>query len=133
MGSIECTYQKIHTFDVDIKGGPRLQESLSAEPGNVIVPPVSSSIGKVGLAICYDLRFPEVALRLRRQGAEILTYPSAFTVRTGSAHWELLLRSTAVQTQSYVVAAAQVGRHDLEGKRQTYGHSMVISWIISRF
>jgi deaminated glutathione amidase len=102
-----------------------LMESRSTQPGAKIVPPFSTSIGKVGLAICYDLRFPEMALQLRRLGSDILTYPSAFTTRTGAAHWELLLRSTAVQTQCYVIAAAQVGKHDSEGKRVSYGHAMV--------
>ena len=124
-GKIEHTYQKMHTFDVNIKGGAMLMESRSTQPGNKIVPPFSTGIGKVGLAICYDLRFPEMALQLRRTGADILTYPSAFTTRTGAAHWELLLRSTAVQTQCYVIAAAQVGKHDEEGKRVSYGHAMV--------
>jgi deaminated glutathione amidase len=100
-------------------------ESQSTQAGKSIVPPFPTPLGKVGLAICYDLRFPEMALHLRRLGAEILTYPSAFTIRTGAAHWELLLRSTAVQTQSYVIAAAQSGKHDVEGKRQSFGHAMV--------
>jgi len=102
-----------------------LMESKSTQPGKTIVPPFLTPLGKVGLAICYDLRFPEMGLQLRRQGADILTYPSAFTTRTGAAHWELLLRSTAVQTQCYVVAAAQVDKHDSEGKRVSYGHAMV--------
>lgn len=102
-----------------------LMESRSTQPGNKILPPFTTPLGKIGLAICYDLRFPEMALQLRRLGADILTFPSAFTVRTGAAHWEMLLRSTAVQTQCYVIAAAQVGKHDPEGKRQSYGHAMV--------
>lgn len=100
-------------------------ESKSTRPGKTIVAPFPTPLGKVGLAICYDLRFPEVSLRLRRLGADILTFPSAFTTRTGAAHWEVLLRSTAVQTQCYVIAAAQVGKHDPEGKRHSYGHAMV--------
>jgi predicted amidohydrolase len=102
-------------------------ESKSTQPGKRIVPPFNTSLGKIGLAICYDLRFPEMALQLRRLGADVLTFPSAFTTRTGASHWELLLRSTAVQTQCYVIAAAQVGKHDPEGKRQSYGHAMVFS------
>ena len=101
-------------------------ESRSTQPGKTIVSPFPTPLGKVGLAICYDLRFPEMALQLRRLGADILTFPSAFTTRTGAAHWEILLRSTAVQTQCYVIAAAQVGKHDAEGKRQSYGHAMVV-------
>lgn len=103
-----------------------LMESNSTRPGRFIVPPFPTDVGKVGLAICYDLRFPEVGLRLRRLGADVLTFPSAFTTRTGAAHWELLLRSTAVQTQCYVIAAAQVGMHGPEGKRQSYGHAMIV-------
>lgn len=103
-------------------------ESRSTQPGKTIVPPFSTPLGKIGLAICYDLRFPEIALQLRRLGADVLTFPSAFTTTTGAAHWELLLRSTSVQTQCYVVAAAQVGKHDTEGKRQSYGHAMVSSF-----
>lgn len=124
-GKIEQTYQKVHTFDVNIKGGAILMESRSTQPGKSITPPFPSPVGKMGLAICYDLRFPEMAIQLRRLGADVLTFPSAFTTRTGAAHWELLLRGTAVQTQCYVIAAAQVGKHDPEGKRQSYGHAMV--------
>ncbi|KAF9933931.1 Nitrilase [Modicella reniformis] len=123
-GSVVESYRKIHLFDVDIANGPRLMESQSTVAGNSIVPPVSTPVGKVGLGICYDLRFPEMALELRRQGAEILTYPSAFTVKTGEAHWEVLLRSRAIETQSYVVAAAQVGKHS--EKRSSYGHAMIV-------
>lgn len=125
-GKIDHTYQKLHTFDVNIKGGASFKESLSTQPGNAITPPFPTPIGKIGLAICYDLRFPEMALQLRRLGSDILTFPSAFTTRTGAAHWELLLRGTAVQTQCYVVAAAQVGKHDALGKRHSYGHAMIV-------
>ena len=89
------------------------------------MPPFSSTLGKVGLTICYDLRFPELALAQRRRGAEIITVPSAFTVPTGKAHWEILLRARAIETQCYVIAAAQVGKHN--EKRQSYGHSMIVS------
>ncbi|KAF9314953.1 Carbon-nitrogen hydrolase [Linnemannia elongata] len=123
-GTITQTYRKIHLFDVDIANGPRLMESNSTVAGDRLVPPVSTPVGKIGLSICYDLRFPEMALALRRKGAEILTYPSAFTVKTGEAHWEVLLRSRAIETQCYVVAAAQVGQHS--EKRISYGHSMIV-------
>jgi deaminated glutathione amidase len=122
---VEHTYEKLHTFDVNITGGAMLMESKSTQRGMRITPPFSSVVGMMGLAICYDLRFPEMALQLRRLGADVLTYPSAFTTRTGAAHWELLLRGTAVQTQCYVIASAQVGKHDTDGKRQSYGHAMV--------
>ncbi|OAL50839.1 carbon-nitrogen hydrolase [Pyrenochaeta sp. DS3sAY3a] len=126
-GVIAHRYQKLHLFDVDIKGGPQLKESNGVERGTQIVDPIATPVGKVGLQICFDMRFPEPALALRARGAQILTYPSAFTVPTGKAgHWEILLRARAIETQSYVVAAAQVGVHDAEGKRRSYGHSMVV-------
>ncbi|KAG0380210.1 Carbon-nitrogen hydrolase [Mortierella sp. AD032] len=87
-GDITSSYRKIHLFDVNIApNGPRLMESNTTVPGDTVTPPVSTPVGKVGLGICYDVRFPEMALKLRRMGAEILTYPSAFTVKTGEAHW----------------------------------------------
>ena len=126
-GSITQKYQKLHLFDVDIKDGPQLKESDSVEQGKGILDPFVTPIGTVGLQICFDLRFPEPALALRARGAQILTYPSAFTVPTGRAgHWEVLLRARAIETQSYVVASAQVGVHDGEGKRRSYGHSMIV-------
>ncbi|KAK4186778.1 carbon-nitrogen hydrolase [Podospora australis] len=123
-GRIAQRYQKIHLFDVDIKGGPVLKESQSVEPGTRIEPPFDTAFGKVASAICFDLRFPEIGLAFKRMGADIITYPSAFTVPTGQAHWEILLRARAIETQSYVVAAAQVGRHN--EKRASYGHSMIV-------
>ncbi|KAL8672901.1 MAG: hypothetical protein Q9168_002655 [Polycauliona sp. 1 TL-2023] len=124
-GQVEHRYQKLHLFDVDIPGGPTLKESNSIEKGPEIVPPFPTAVGNVGLLICFDLRFPEPSLSLRRQGAHIITYPSAFTVATGKAHWSALLRARAIETQSYVIAAAQVGSHN--EKRVSYGHSMVVS------
>ncbi|KAF9198973.1 8-oxoguanine glycosylase ogg1 [Haplosporangium sp. Z 27] len=123
-GSIVESYRKIHLFDIDILNGPRLMESQNVVAGDKLLPPVSSPAGKIGLGICYDLRFPELALGLRRLNADILTFPSAFTVKTGEAHWEVLLRSRAIETQTYVVAAAQVGKHS--EKRASYGHSMIV-------
>jgi predicted amidohydrolase len=96
----------------------------SVQPGKEILPPFSTALGKIGLLICFDLRFPEPSLSLKRRGAEIVTYPSAFTVPTGKAHWEILLRARAIETQTYVIAAAQVGRHN--EKRVSYGHSLVV-------
>ncbi|EPS33559.1 putative hydrolase nit2 [Penicillium oxalicum] len=124
-GTVTQNYQKIHLFDVEIKDGPILQESKNVEPGQKIISPFDTPIGRVGLAICFDLRFPEMSLALRRQGAEIITYPSAFTVPTGKAHWEPLLRARAIETQSYVIAAAQAGSHN--ETRRSYGHSMVVN------
>ncbi|KAK1831309.1 carbon-nitrogen hydrolase [Podospora conica] len=129
-GEVEQRYQKVHLFDVDIPAGSgagagvMLRESDSVEPGTAILPPFPTPVGRVGSMICFDLRFPETSLRLSRLGVDILTYPSAFTIPTGKAHWEILLRARAIETQSYVVAAAQVGRHN--EKRVSYGHSMVV-------
>ncbi|KAI4203734.1 MAG: hypothetical protein LQ346_001744 [Caloplaca aetnensis] len=124
-GQIKQRYQKLHLFDVDIPGGPTLKESNSVEKGMEIVKPFQTPVGNVGMLICFDLRFPEPSLSLRRQGAHVITYPSAFTVSTGIAHWSTLLRARAIETQSYVVAAAQVGSHN--DKRTSYGHSMIVS------
>lgn len=128
-GDIVQRYQKIHLFDVDLSntvGGQVLKESKSVEPGNKLVEPFDSSIGKIGASICYDIRFPEQALKLRSKGAQVLLYPSAFTLRTGNAHWEILARARAIDTQSYVIMSAQVGKHDEQGKRQSYGHSLIV-------
>ncbi|KAL8736259.1 MAG: hypothetical protein Q9166_000414 [cf. Caloplaca sp. 2 TL-2023] len=124
-GEIRYRYQKLHLFDVDIPGGPILKESNSVEKGMEIVPPFSTGVGNVGMLVCFDLRFPEPSISLGRQGAHIITYPSAFTVPTGIAHWSTLLRARAIETQSYVIAAAQVGSHN--EKRTSYGHSMIVS------
>lgn len=123
-GEIKSTYNKTHLFDLDIPGKVRLCESDYTVPGDTMVSPVETPVGKVGLSICYDLRFPEMSTALAKEGADILTYPSAFTVPTGMAHWEVLLRSRAIETQCYVVAAAQTGKHN--EKRQSYGHAMVV-------
>ncbi|KAF2428861.1 nitrilase [Tothia fuscella] len=124
-GEISQRYQKLHLFDVDLKRGPKLKESDSVQPGSSILPPFSTSLGKIGMLICFDLRFPEPSLQLKRLGADIITYPSAFTLPTGAAHWSTLLRCRAIETQSYVVAAAQSGPHN--NKRTSYGHSMVVN------
>ena len=123
-GIITQRYQKLHLFDVEIKDGPVLRESKSVEPGSSILPPFSTKLGLVGLMICFDLRFPALSARIRDLGAQIITYPSAFTVPTGKVHWETLLRARAIETQSYVIAAAQVGAHNQ--KRVSYGHSMIV-------
>jgi predicted amidohydrolase/diadenosine tetraphosphate (Ap4A) HIT family hydrolase len=125
-GEVLATYCKTHLFNIDMSssGGPRLQESDYVEPGTSITNPVSTPVGQVGLGICYDLRFAEFSSTLAARGAEILTYPSAFTVATGMAHWEVLLRGRAVETQCYVAAAAQTGRHN--DKRASFGHSMIV-------
>ncbi|GAA5877284.1 hypothetical protein JCM16303_006228 [Sporobolomyces ruberrimus] len=106
-GDIVSSYRKVHLFDVAITGGTHIMESSTTIRGNEIVPPRRTPAGKLGLATCFDLRFPELSLSLRRKGAEIISYPSAFTVKTGKAHWETLLRARAIETQCYVFAAAQ--------------------------
>ncbi|XP_063001950.1 deaminated glutathione amidase isoform X2 [Elgaria multicarinata webbii] len=123
-GAVAAVYRKTHLFDMELEGQVSLKESAYTNPGSEITPPVDTPAGKVGLAICYDLRFPEMSLALVQDGAEILTYPSAFTVATGAAHWEVLLRARAIETQCYVVAAAQTGKH--HERRTSYGHAMVV-------
>lgn len=118
-------YNKIHLFDVDIsdnKGAYRESDEFVAGTVPVLV---DTGMAKVGLSICYDLRFPELYRSLVAQGATLLTVPSAFTRVTGAAHWEILLRARAIENQCYVLAANQAGTHP-DG-RQTYGHSMIIS------
>ncbi|XP_054662158.1 deaminated glutathione amidase isoform X1 [Grus americana] len=123
-GRLVAAYRKTHLCDVELEGRVTMKESSFTNPGTEIVPPVSTPAGKLGLSICYDLRFPEISLALRRAGAEILTYPSAFTVPTGSAHWEVLLRARAIESQCYVVAAAQTGKN--HERRMSYGHALVV-------
>lgn len=102
-----------------------MKESNFTVPGPEVLPPCDTVIGKVGNQICFDVRFPEPALRLRRLGAHVIVYPSAFTVPTGQmGHWEVLLRARAIESECYIVAAAQCGRHG--GKRVSYGDSMVV-------
>ncbi|KAF1834224.1 carbon-nitrogen hydrolase [Decorospora gaudefroyi] len=129
-GQISHQYQKLHLFDINMAQGPQLKESNSVQQGSHIPTPFATPIGTLGLQICFDLRFPEPALALRKRGAQVLAYPSAFTTTTGKAgHWEVLLRARAIETQSFVVAAAQVGVHDDDGaggKRRSYGHSMIV-------
>ncbi|ORY82683.1 carbon-nitrogen hydrolase [Protomyces lactucae-debilis] len=123
-GQEPIDYRKLHLFDVDVPGGPVVKESAWTQPGQAPIPPIDTSIGRVGLAICFDLRFPELAAHLRAQGAQILVYPSAFAVKTGQAHWEVLLRARAIDTGCFVIAAAQCGAHN--EKRRSFGHAMVV-------
>ncbi len=117
-------YDKIHLFDVQLEGsGEIYRESSTIEPGEEPVV-ADTPLGRVGLSICYDLRFPELYRKLGEQGAEILLVPSAFTKQTGRAHWEILLRARAVENLAYVVAPAQGGFH--VNQRETWGHSMVV-------
>lgn len=116
-------YDKIHLFDVEVAdGGERYRESASIEPGDAVVT-VDTELGCIGLAVCYDLRFPELFRALLARGAEILVLPSAFTETTGAAHWHLLCRARAVENLSYLLAPGQGGQHD--NGRRTYGHSLI--------
>ncbi|XP_017135671.1 nitrilase and fragile histidine triad fusion protein NitFhit [Drosophila miranda] len=123
-GELAGVYRKMHLFDATTKE-IRLRESDTVSPGERLERPVATPAGQVGLQICYDLRFAEPAVLLRKLGAQILTYPAAFTYATGKAHWEILLRARAIETQCFVIAAAQQGWHNQ--KRQSWGHSMIIS------
>lgn len=119
-------YDKIHLFDVDLPGGrENYRESENVVPGAQPVT-VDTPAGRLGLSVCYDLRFPELYRKLVSEGAEILSVPSAFTGPTGRAHWEILLRARAVENLSFVIAAAQTGIHDND--RETYGDSLVVDW-----
>jgi deaminated glutathione amidase len=121
-GKTVARYDKIHLFDVAVQDSTKqYQESATFEPGDQIIT-ASTPFGRLGLMICYDLRFPEHALSLRQQDTEIITAPSAFTHLTGSAHWQLLLRARAIDTQCLVIGAGQGGQH---GSRQTWGHSAI--------
>ncbi|KAH9455255.1 hypothetical protein Pst134EA_022729 [Puccinia striiformis f. sp. tritici] len=125
-GIVQQAYRKLHLFDIDLGNSTSANESRYIIPGKKIEEPFPTPIGNVGQLICYDLRFPEVALIHRRRGADILIYPSAFTMRTGGSHWETLLRARAIETQCYVIAAAQVGTHIDKPLRQSWGHAMII-------
>jgi nitrilase len=122
-GNAVARYDKIHLFDVVLRGGESHLESRAIEAGDDVVV-VDTPAGRLGLSICYDLRFPELYRRLLDSGAQIVAIPSAFTAFTGRAHWEPLVRARAIENLVYVVAAAQVGRH-AKG-RETHGHSMVV-------
>ncbi|GAA5922750.1 carbon-nitrogen hydrolase family protein [Sporobolomyces koalae] len=147
-GEIVSSYRKLHLFDVAITGGTHILESRTTIRGARPVPPAPTPVGTLGLMTCYDLRFPELSLSLRRQGAQLLCYPSAFTVKTGKlyvfrsrirlssrltcfmkihagkAHWETLLKARAIESQCYVFAAAQFGTH--APGRESFGHSLIV-------
>lgn len=122
-GAIVARYDKIHLFDMFPANAPPIRESRRYAPGDtgVLAP---TPWGCIGMSICYDLRFPHLYRAYAQGGAVLMMIPSAFTVPTGQAHWEVLLRARAIETGAYVVAAAQIGEH--EGGRRTYGHSMVV-------
>jgi deaminated glutathione amidase len=122
-GQCAGRYDKIHLFDVRVSEQEAHQESLTIERGGELVV-VDTPVGRIGLTVCYDLRFPELYQQLVAKGAELFSVPSAFTAVTGAAHWEVLLRARAIENLCYVLAPNQGGLH--ENGRQTYGHSMIV-------
>jgi len=122
-GEVTAVYRKIHLFDVELADGATYRESASTSPGARAVV-VDLDGAKVGLSVCYDLRFPELYRALAAEGAEVLVVPAAFTVTTGKDHWMVLLRARAIESQAYVIAAAQWGKHSRG--RQTFGKSCVV-------
>ena len=123
-GEISARYDKIHMFDVDLPGGESYRESRNfAAGGEAVI--ADLPFARLGLSICYDLRFPQLYRALAQAGAGILTVPAAFTRKTGEVHWQTLLRARAIENGAYVLAAAQGGRHD--NGRETYGHSLIIA------
>lgn len=123
-GEIRARYDKMHLFDVDLPTGESWRESAVYEGGQRAVLVSGTPVGALGLTICYDVRFPALFERLSEGGAEVIAVPAAFTVPTGKAHWEILLRARAIEAGLFVVAAAQGGSH--EDGRVTYGHSLVV-------
>lgn len=123
-GNQIARYDKLHLFDARLNEAESYKESDSTVPGNNIVV-VDTPVGKLGMSVCYDLRFPELYREMFSQGAELFAVPAAFTVPTGKAHWEILMRAAAVQNFAYVIGAAQYGVHGMG--RETYGDSMIVA------
>lgn len=120
---VSC-YNKIHLFDAQVKPGIEIyQESKTITAGNNVAV-LDTPVGRLGLAVCYDIRFPELFRLLAKQGAEIIALPTAFTVKTGEAHWEVLTRARAIENFFYIIGSCQTGKHD--NGRETYGHSVII-------
>lgn len=136
-GNILQEYDKLHLFDVNVPNGPIMMESKSVVKGAKLPDIINTPVGQLGNSICYDVRFPELALKLRSMGAELICYPSAFTMSTGKAHWEILGKARAIDTQCFVVMPGQYGIHktnidpdsdpNLPNTRQSWGHSMIIN------
>jgi predicted amidohydrolase len=122
-GAIVCRYDKIHMFDVDLDNGESWRESAVYRPGNQ-ARVADLPFGRLGFAICYDVRFPQLLRAEAMAGAEIVSLPAAFTRQTGEAHWEILIRARAIENGFFMIAAAQAGVH--EDGRETYGHSMIV-------
>ena len=123
-GEVRARYDKIHLFDVDLPTGESWRESNVYRHGSEAVVVNGTPVGKLGLTICYDIRFPALFARLAEANADLIAVPAAFTVPTGKAHWEVLLRARAIEAGLFIVAAAQSGHH--EDGRDTYGHSLVV-------
>ena len=123
-GGIAARYDKLHMFDVDLAGGESHRESSHCRPGAKAVL-ADLPFGRLGLSICYDLRFPQLYRALATAGAEFIAIPSAFTKQTGEVHWHVLIRARAIETGAFVLAATQGGLH--ENGRATYGHSLIVS------
>jgi len=123
-GNVAARYDKIHMFDVDLANGEKWHESSAYAPGDEVVTCADTPIGRLGLSICYDLRFPALFEELGCQTCDCIAIPAAFTVPTGKAHWHVLQRARAIEASAFVIAAAQVGEH--EDGRRTYGHSLVV-------
>jgi predicted amidohydrolase len=123
-GQIRARYDKIHLFDVDLPTGESWRESNTYSAGKEVVVVNGTPVGKLGLTICYDLRFPGLFARLAEADADVIAVPAAFTVPTGHAHWHVLQRARAIEAGLFIVAAAQVGHH--EDGRNTFGHSLVV-------
>ncbi|MGQ9689456.1 MAG: carbon-nitrogen hydrolase family protein [Desulfobaccales bacterium] len=124
-GTILAAYRKMHLFDIDLPGGPSYQESRFIQPGReVVTSPLPGTPFTAGLAVCYDLRFPELFRALVARGANLLLLPAAFTLHTGRDHWEVLLRARAIENQAYVIAPAQWGLHS--PGRRSYGRTLIV-------
>jgi len=124
-GAIVASYRKVHLFDVDLSESVRSRESAAIKPGTQAVV-AATPLGRLGLSVCYDLRFGNLYRRLVAEGAEILCVPAAFTLTTGRDHWEPLLRARAIECQCFVLAPAQYGRHGDPGLRESFGHAMIV-------
>lgn len=122
-GDVVARYDKMHMFDVDLASGESWRESNAYQAGEQVVT-AQTPVGRLGLTICYDLRFPALFDALGQQACDVIAIPAAFTVPTGKAHWHVLQRARAIEASAFVIAAAQVGKH--EDGRETYGHSLVV-------
>jgi deaminated glutathione amidase len=122
-GAIRARYDKIHMFDIDLPSGESYRESAAYRPGGTAVV-AATPWGRLGLSVCYDVRFPHVYRALAQAGADFLTVPSVFTVPTGNAHWQVLLRARAIENGAFVFAPAQWGEH--AGGRRSFGHSLIV-------